>query len=182
MLRQHADIGRIDAEALQVAIGAAQIRSRRLQRRLGAGWADAEDFQQDLLLDLIGRSDDFDPSRGSWPAFICVVTRNAAVKIAQRHIRLASSTVPLGPEHDLADDRSLVGSEDFVIDVQRALRRLPPDLQDLVSRIADKGDIASAKHAPPGSRASFYRALRNLRLHLVAQGVSRRTKPPKQTH
>jgi DNA-directed RNA polymerase specialized sigma24 family protein len=97
MLRQHADTAPFNA------IHAAQARARSLSRSLGAQSADAEDFRQAMLLDLIRRSGRFDAERGSWPAFVCVVTQHAATRIAKHRGRAAALITSLPSDHQLTD-------------------------------------------------------------------------------
>ena len=172
MLRQHADAAPFELAKVQVAIDAAQARARLLSRSLGAQSADAEDFRQAILLDLIRRSGHFDAERGPWPAFVCIVTHHAATRIAKHRGRAAALITSLPPDHQLTDDKHRVSAADLAIDLKGAVERLPPHLQRLVAVIADTGNLACARRASAVSPASFYRALRHLRLRFIAEGFA----------
>ena len=60
------------------------------------------------------------------------------------------------------------------IDVNAARRRLPPSLGEMLDTIAEEGSVTGAQRAGTQPAASFYRALRQLRLRLIAAGL----KPP----
>lgn len=172
MLRQHLDTPAFDPAKVQEAIAAAKARARSLHRSLRAQAADEDDFRQAVLLDLICRSDRFDATRGSWPAFVCVVTHHAAARLAKRQSRTAALITSLPPDHDVADDRCRVGAADLAIDLKRAVERLPPQLRNLVALIADTGNLACAQRASAVPTASFYRALGELRRRFIAEGVA----------
>lgn len=170
MLRQCPNRPPSEASTIADAVAAAEWLARRLSRRLGSVAADEEDFRQAILLDLIARADRFDPSRGTWPAFVSVVTRHAAAGIARDQCRRAALFLPLDDDEPI-DDRQPPGAADLAIDFVRETGRLPHPLMRLVDRIAEAGTVAGARRASAASPASFYRALRELRLRLVAAGL-----------
>jgi DNA-directed RNA polymerase specialized sigma24 family protein len=167
MLRQHAFAPKIDAERTAVGVAQAARKARSLRRRAGASAAEEEDFRQDILLDLVARAGRFDPDRGSWPAFVCVVTGHAAATIAQRRGREAIE-LPAGDD-DFVDSQSTM--VDLAIDLTRIFERSPERIQSVIALIAEEGDVASARRASSLSRASFYRTLSDLRGSLRAQGI-----------
>src|SRR4051812_2126005 len=178
MHRQHSDQPFIDLAALATAIAAAQARARGLRNRLRLQAADEEDVRQSVLLDLICRAARFDPGRGPWPAFVSVVTRNATLRLAKKQIRLSATITQLDEEHDLADERCRASAINLGLDLQRAIRQLPRHLRSIVVRIAETGSLSGAQHASDMSRASFYRAVRDLRLRLIAHSSSPNTFAP----
>lgn len=182
MLRQHADAPKSDPAAVRVAVDAARGRAHLLRRCFRADAADEEDFRQDLLLDLVRRSDRFDHSRSTWPAFARSITRNAAAKIARNRIRVAALTAPLEHAHDVVDERCRANTIELKIDLARALQNLPADLRWLASHIADSGDVASARRVAPISQAGFYRALQKLRARLITGGDPTQTIQSNQPH
>jgi hypothetical protein len=157
---------------LRTALGAAEGRARGLRRTLRAQHADEEDFRQAILLDLICRADRFEDSRGVWPAFVSLVTRHTAARLARNQIRFCASSVALTSDHDIADDRYRESAVDLALDLRSALRRLPRRLQNVVNSIVDAGSLAGAQRASAMSSATFYRAVRELRLHLAIAGAS----------
>lgn len=160
-----------DQTALAVAMTAARRRGRRLSRQVTDPARDRDDHAQDILLDLITRSSRFDPERGSWGAFVTVVTHNAALTI------LARSSRPLAADCDVDDlmlephghaERAVV----TIIDARTLQRRLPPSLRDVLAMLLETASVTDAQAISGQSPASFYRALRQLRLRLVAAGLA----------
>ena len=170
MLRQHAFAPKIDAERASVSIAQAALQARKLRRRSGAPAAEEEDFRQEILLDLVARADRFDPYRGSWPAFVCVVTGHAAATIAHRH-RSKAIELPASDD-DVIDPRP--NTIDLLIDLARIIERSPDPIRRVMALIAEEGDVASARRASPLSHASFYRTLSDLRHSLRMQGIDGR--------
>lgn len=157
--------------ALSVAMSAAHRRAGRLARQVTDPARDRDDHAQDILLDLVARSHRFDPERGSWGAFVTVVTRNAALTI------LARSSRPLAADCDVDElmlephghaERSMV----TMIDADELRRRLPETLGNILANLAETASVTDAQHASGQSPASFYRALRQLRLRLIAGGLA----------
>jgi len=160
-----------DQTALAVAMSAAHRRAGRLARQVTDPARDRDDHAQDILLDLVARSHRFDPERGSWGAFVTVVTRNAALTI------LARSARPLASDCDADDlmlephghaERSLV----TMIDARTLQRRLPSSLRGVLATLLETASVTDAQATSGQSAASFYRALRELRLRLVAAGLA----------
>ena len=160
-----------DQTALAVAMNAAHRRAGRLSRQVTDPARDRDDHAQDILLDLVTRSHRFDPERGSWGAFVTVVTRNAATTIRARCAR------PLAADCDIDDlmlephghaERALV----TMIDARTLQRRLPSSLRDVLATLLETASVTDAQVTSGHSHASFYRALRQLRLRLVAAGLA----------
>ena len=159
-----------DQTALAVAMSAANRRAGRLARQVRDPARDRDDHCQDILLDLLQRAHRFDPVRGSWGAFVTVVTRHAALTLFAGHLR--SAAIENIDADDLADP---AGHAEFAtllsIDVNAARRRLPPSLCEMLDKIAEEGSVTGAQRAGTQPAASFYRTLRQLRLRLIAAGL-----------
>lgn len=160
-----------DQTALAVAMNAAHRRAGRLSRQVKDAARDRDDHAQDILLDLVARSHRFDPERGSWGAFVTVVTRNAATTIRARCAR------PLAADCDVDDlmlephghaERAVV----TMIDARTLQRRLPASLGDVLATLMETASVTDAQAISGQPAASFYRALRQLRLRLVAAGLA----------
>lgn len=159
-----------DQTALAVAMNAADRHAGRLARRVRDPARDRDDHCQDILLDLLQRAQRFDPVRGSWGAFVTVVTRHAALSLLARHIR--SAGIESIPADDLADPAGHVEVATLLsIDLNAVRRRLPPSLGEMLDAIAEEGSVTGAQRAGNQPAASFYRALRRLRLRLIAAGL-----------
>jgi DNA-directed RNA polymerase specialized sigma24 family protein len=131
---------------------------------------DRDDHRQDILLDLLQRAHRFDAERGSWSAFVTVVTRHAALTLLARHLR--SAAIENTSADDLADPAGHVETRMLLsIDVSSARKRLPPSLGEMLDAIAEEGCVTGAQRAGTQPAATFYRALRQLRLRLIAAGL-----------
>lgn len=161
----------LDDTAVGCAIIAAQHRGQGLARRIADPARDREDHRQDILLDLILRADRFDPARGSWGAFVTVVTRHAALTILQRHARSVAIAVLVDKE-SLAQPRDVEAAAILALDAKAAQQRLPAPLLNILAQVAETGTVTDAQRMSGQPAASFYRALRQLRLRLVAAGLA----------
>ncbi|WP_161957180.1 sigma factor [Aestuariivirga litoralis] len=151
-------------------MSAANRRAGQLARQVRDPARDRDDHRQDILLDLLQRAHRFDAERGSWGAFVTVVTRHAALTLLAQHLR--SAIIENTPTDDLADPRSHVEAATLLsIDVKAARRRLPPSLSEILDAITEEGSVTGAQRAGTLPAASFYRALRQLRLRLIAAGL-----------
>jgi DNA-directed RNA polymerase specialized sigma24 family protein len=172
MQRHHAQSQLNDPAALTLAMAAAGRRAGTLARRISDPARDREDHRQDILVDLITRAARFDPARGSWGAFVTVVTRNAAHGMLAR--RASMMTVAAAEVEALGDTAQ--GHAEAAcavrIDTAALLQRLPPSLLPVLTGVAEEGCITDAQRASGMPAASFYRALRQLRLRLIAGGLA----------
>ena len=160
-----------DQTALAIAMSAANSRAGRLARQVMDPARDSDDYRQDILLDLLQRAHRFDVERGSWGAFVTVVTRNAATTIRARCAR------PLAADCDVDGlmlephghvERAVV----TMIDARTLQRRLPASLGDVLATLMETASVTDAQAISGQPAASFYRALRQLRLRLVAAGLA----------
>lgn len=160
-----------DQTALAVALSAAHRRAGRLARQVTDPARDRDDHAQDILLDLIIRSHRFDPERGSWGAFVTVVMRNAALTILTRSSK--SNAIDCNVDELMLEpyghaEQSLA----TMIDAKALQRRLPAALKNVLAEVCKAGSVTGAQCARGQSPASFYRALRQLRLRFVAAGLA----------
>ena len=170
MLQHSTPLPLQDQTALAVAMCAASRRAGRLARQVRDPARDREDHRQDILLDLLQRAHRFDADRGSWGAFVTVVTRHAALTLLAQHLRYAA--IENISADDLVDPAGHVEAATLLaIDVNAARRRLPPSLGEMLDAIAEEGNVTGAQRAGTQPAASFYRALRQLRLRLIAAGL-----------
>jgi DNA-directed RNA polymerase specialized sigma24 family protein len=170
MLQHSTPLPLQDQTALAVAMSAANRRAGRLARQVMDPARDRDDYRQDILLDLLQRAHRFDADRGSWGAFVTVVTRNAALTLLACHVR--SVAIESSLADDFADPAGHVEAATLLsIDVKSARRRLPPSLCEMLDAIAEEGSVTGAQRIGTQPAASFYRALRQLRLRLIAAGL-----------
>jgi hypothetical protein len=161
-----------DPAKFVVALREASIRAKRLRRKLRADAGDEEDFRQTLLLDLLTRSHGYDERRSAWRTFTWTVMRNASARIAQHHANSSPATLPLALAMDVPAAAADVDAVHVAIDFRRAARTLSPDLHRVAEDIAHADSISDAQRASSLSKATFYRALSDLRLNLLAAGAS----------
>lgn len=159
-----------DQTALAVAMSAANRRAGRLARQVRDPARDRDDHRQDILLDLLQRAHRFDAERGSWGAFVTVVTRHAALTLLAAHLR--SAAIENIDADDLADPAGHPEAATLLaIDMHSARRRLPSSFGGMLDAIAEEGSVTGAQRTGTQPAASFYRALRQLRLRLIAAGL-----------
>jgi DNA-directed RNA polymerase specialized sigma24 family protein len=172
-----------------VLLREANAASRRLVRGLGLPNHDHEDLRQDLLVDLIARLKWFSPDRGSLGAFAGTVSRHRTLRLANRIYR--ERTV-FAPACDRSPDWDEAGVSDAGGDVELPFcGQFPDDFGEIDRRIdlcraldklsrADLRLCAKLIERTPTeiirggrcSRASVYRQIKRIRLHLLGEGVS----------
>lgn len=168
MLRQHAFSPELCPKRTQAALSLIDGRARRLARSWRLQPADREDARQTMILDVVARAQCFDPQRASWPAFVRVVSRHAACDFAR--------TVISTEREELCDVDQFAGCDPCAglhlkIDLLKTVSLLPCEAQRLVTMIADAHNITDAQKRSALPPATFYRALRDLRLRLIAAGL-----------
>jgi hypothetical protein len=153
-------------------MAAAGRRAGTLARRISDPARDRDDHRQDILVDLVSRAVRFDPARGSWGAFATVVTRNAArTMLARRAGMITVAPAEVEVLGDIAQGHAEAASA-ARIDTTALLHRLPPSLLPVLVSVAEEGGVTDAQRASGMPAASFYRALRQLRLRLIAGGLA----------
>ena len=164
-----------DGERLRLALSASRYHAARGARRLGLSRQDQEDLSQDILLAMVLRGAQFDPSRGAWSTFVGLLARNV---VAER-VRVArEARLPTFVEIEV-DDFALGCSAtqqddcdpDLSLDLERATDELPAGPRAVPKLICTKGDMPSAQRASSLSCPSFYRAVADLRCWLLAMGL-----------
>jgi RNA polymerase sigma factor (sigma-70 family) len=179
---------------LCVLLREATMAARGLVRRLGLPGHEHEDLRQELLVDLIARLKWFDPARGTLSAFASVIIRHRAGRLGKRINRERAIFPPMSLRASSADDpnvavafESLVEGDgynswlahphdrfatiDRRLDLGRALGKLPPRDLSLCVKLAEQTP-AELSRSGKFSRATLYRRLRNIRMRLLAEGIS----------
>lgn len=184
---------KLSPDDIETIIREADAVAQRLRRKLSMPLCEREDLGQDLLVDLLRRLPDYDPSRGSIGAFANIVLRNQSSRIAMRHHRQrrAQGGSLLSLEVQLAGTREPVGdtlTEDDGLAawhgqtccaaavtelhhaLQAALARLPVEDRRFCAALAHRPVTALAAEGF-GSRSALYRRLADLRHVLTAHGL-----------
>jgi RNA polymerase sigma-70 factor (ECF subfamily) len=171
----------------------ADVAAGRLVRRLRLPVHEREDLRQDLLVDLIARLKSFDPTRGSLGAFAGTVIARHAARLAARIRRDRSLFAPMslddplsGTDGDTLGD-TIPGSGGYAAMMGQSTdgfaaveRRLDLDRALGTLRGSDIAFCARLIHRTPtqlsrdglGSRATVYRQVQEIRLQLMAGGLS----------
>jgi RNA polymerase sigma-70 factor (ECF subfamily) len=131
-------------------------------RTLRLPGVDQEDLEQQLRLDLLRRSPQFDRNRGTWEAFVCCVTGSRA----RTHFRrLQGLRRPL-LESDLPDELDGCGRASAVEtpahDLERIADQLTPDKRRLLEmlRTSSITEIARQLRVPRTTLSARVKALR----------------------
>jgi hypothetical protein len=175
---------------LQAAQNAAATRAYQLAARTGMSREDREEIKQELLTDLLAQSQHYDSTRGSLGTFTGVVSKNRATELLDRYMKDKKhltfvSTVAAndGSEEqwnllDKGDVIPLWAVDDDLFDLSMALRDLDKavrcmntEQQNLFELLLTEADMASACRAYHGSAATFYRRVSDLKMHLRMFGI-----------
>jgi DNA-directed RNA polymerase specialized sigma24 family protein len=157
---------------MRTAVG---VHASRIARDLNLPACERADVCQDLLLEMVPRFKRFDPSRASAATFINVLARHAAHAVRGRYRRRVNlrEGIPLDAERDgadLVDVTTDVAAHDLKRQVQHAVETLPSSLRGLVDLLRDERPSEVRRLSGLG-HATFYRRLRDLRLHFLAAGL-----------
>jgi RNA polymerase sigma-70 factor (ECF subfamily) len=168
--------------------------ARRLCQTLGRPSHEREDFEQDMLLDLLTRLPGFDPARGTLAAFATVCFQHRASRLAtrlrremrERHAASLDDAVP-GQEEDLTLADIIPESEGYAAwcgqqtNAFAALeRRLDLERAGAVLDKRDHGICAQLTQCTPHElgqqgplpRSVLYRRIGEMRLQLLAGGIA----------
>lgn len=155
---------------------------------------DREDIEQDLMLDLLRRLEDFDPSRASRNTFIarvienCVATLVEAARAEKRGAQFQHDSLqaPVGGDEQsqlvlgdvLPDDGGLWSAHgrrwdeaaDLKRDLSRSIDALPLRLSALCARLA-VDTVTEASRETGMSRPTIYDLLGEVREELLKAGI-----------
>ena len=177
---------------LEVLLHESELAAVRLARRVRVPTFEKDDFRQDLLVDLLGRTRSFDPTRGKLGAFAGTVIRHRASRIELRIRREKRLFVDgsKSPASNCADGTHLNDYErgaeqdhpyfqqsheasiiETRLDLERALAGLSSTYIRLCSELIDYTPSEISKKAGR-SRAGIYRAITKIRTHMVRGGIT----------
>ena len=183
----------------EAAVNAARVRTHQLAARHGFSPAEREDFQQELMLDLLEHRHQFDPAKGSPGTFTGMVSKHRAVELLDglikqrmRYTDFGTASQMMGAANDPEMGSSNDGSADDCIDainfnrdpdhdfftdgmamhdLNAAIAFMNGEQSALLDLLAEHSDTASACAASGLSTASFYRRVNELRMHLRMFGL-----------
>lgn len=164
-----------EREHLASAMATAARYARSGARRLSLPQTDRDDLEQDILLTLLERSERFDPTRGSWDAFVTLVSRRAVID-RMRAERSAARPTFVPVDLDLFPHGASATQQDhddgsIALDLARVADDLPEPSRRLMVLLSIAEDVSDAQQRAPQSRASFFRSLRDLRCWLRCAGL-----------
>jgi RNA polymerase sigma-70 factor (ECF subfamily) len=186
----------IDPDILQLT----RVKSRQLVGSYGFDRCDAEDLQQELLLDFLTRSRSFDARRCSPRTFATRVVNNRIATILEARkakcrdyhaprVYLSSQFDPSSPE--LVSSLATLGWQgggslpedrmNLQLDVEQILTRLPAALVSLCRLLIACDSAVEAAAMAGMSRATLYRNIGRLRGVLAGAGLhpnNSRTRSP----
>jgi len=171
-------------------------KARQLIGRAGLSEEDIQDLEQDLMLDLLIRLEKYDSDRSRRNFFIAriIKCRIATLLEHRRSLRRNSAlavslndliTLQDGELAELCDllsndgflksparETSETKKNDLSIDLQLVMEALPPDLQDICSRLFDKNtsQIAREKRV---SREKLYEKLDQIKEAFLKAGLEK---------
>ena len=155
---------------------------------------DTEDIEQDLMVDLLRRLDDFDPGRASRNTFIARIVEHAAATLIEAaraekrgcQFQLDSLDAPLGDDDQgaltlgdiIPDDAGLWSAHglrwneaaELRLDLSRVLDRIPHRLSSLCARLSI-GTVTEVSRETGMPRPTIYDALAEVREELLNAGI-----------
>ena len=181
------------------AVNAARVRTHQLAARHALSPAQREDFQQDLMLDLLEHRHQFDPAKGSPGTFTGMVSKHRAVELLDALIKqrihypdfsAASKMIGAANDPEIGSNKS-ESEQDWVDainfkrdpdydfftdgmathDLNAAIAFMNGEQSALLGLLKEHSDIASACAASGLSTASFYRRVHEMRMHLRMFGL-----------
>ncbi len=176
---------------LQAVFNAAATRTYRAAVSARLTKADREDLHQSIILDLLERSGQFDPARGSFGTFTGKVSehRTADFLAARNRDRarltffsveeaanddefLSVGEVSLETAKPLwGDDLDLFAESETLRDIQTALSYMNDEQARLFELLVSHQDLPAAAKASGMSGATFYRRVADLPMHLRMFGI-----------
>lgn len=191
-------VARVPESYVHSALKAAKTRAYRAVVSAGLSPADRDDLHQEVILDLLKRASQFDPSRASAGTFTGVVSAHRTADFL-KHLKRDSSHLSFcsgdaandsesGDLDVLAVTESIVpqwgevtngfDALHFARDLDQALSRMDDEQRALFALLIEHQDIPSACEVSGVSSATFYRRVAELRMHLRMFGIKAATCPP----
>jgi hypothetical protein len=156
--------------------------ARQLAQHRVVPGMELEDYEQDLITDLIARDPRFDPTRATYPTFADRVIRHRVSTLIQAGLRMrriedrGPRAVTSEPNVEIQADSSACAcwSEDWCslcLDLERFVAQLPVRLRRCCEWLLAENRLAAAA-ALGLHRSSLYEAAHDLRGLAIAAGLN----------
>jgi hypothetical protein len=164
------------------AVQFVRYHARQLARHRAVPGMELEDYEQDLITDLIARDPRFDPTRATYPTFADRVIRHRVSTLLQAGLRmrrvddqgLGAAAAEQGPETQVDSLAGAAWTEDrcsLGADLERFLGQLPVRLRRCCEWLLAENRRAAA--ATLGlHRSSLYEAAHDLKRHAIEAGLN----------
>ena len=159
-----------------------RIKSRQLAGRYGFASYDAEDIQQDLLLDYLKRAHSFNANRCNRKSFArLIICNRVSTLIEEQYAGCRDYRAPLvsidqfgdAIHPQVSDPTGRLFAERLTLrlDIERTLTRLPSRLVSLCHLLMVCETISAAAAKAGISRATFYRQIHQVRAEFARAGL-----------
>jgi hypothetical protein len=164
------------------AIQFVRYHARQLARHRPVPGMDLEDYEQDLITDLLVRGRHFNPARAAYPTFADRVIRHRVATLIQAGLRMrrigdqGPRAVAAEPSLETQADSSACAcwSEDWCslcLDLERFVGQLPARLRRCCEWLLAENRLAAAAELGL-HRSSLYEAAHDLRRLAIAAGLN----------
>jgi hypothetical protein len=163
------------------AIQFVRYHARQLARHRAVPGMELEDYEQDLITDLIARDPRFDPTRATYPTFADRVIRDRVSTLLQGGLRMRRvedqglGAAAAGPslETRMESSAGAVWTDDWCLlclDLERFVGQLPTRLRHCCEWLVAENRLAAAA-ALGLHRSSLYEAAHDLRRLAIEAGL-----------
>jgi hypothetical protein len=164
------------------AVQFVRYHARQLARHRAVPGMELEDYEQDLITDLIARDPRFDPTRATYPTFADRVIRHRVSTLLQAGLRmrrvedqgLGAAAAGPGLETQVDSGAGAAWTEDrcsLGLDLERFLGQLPARLRRCCEWLLAENRLAAAA-ALGLHRSSLYEAAHDLRRLAIEAGLN----------
>jgi DNA-directed RNA polymerase specialized sigma24 family protein len=165
------------------AVQFVRYHARQLARHRAVPGMEVEDYEQDLITDLIARDPRFDPTRATYPTFADRVIRHRVSALIQAGLRMrgvgdqrlgAAAAGAPSPETQVDSGAGAVWTEErcsLSLDLERFVGQLPVRLRHCCEWLLAENRLAAAA-AMGLHRSSLYEAAHDLRRLAIAAGLN----------
>jgi len=173
----------VTTELQTYATDQAKHRARVVAFSAGFPSHQIEDLQQELILDLLRRASNFDPSRGELTGFVRGVMWHRGAVLINRRRRLARREILAGdiatpdteaPEVNVIDAHHHVDPTagfHMSIDVRRVISNMPTELR-LLANLLTELPVRDIAKATGKSRSGIYKQILRIRKEFVRAGLN----------